>query len=141
MEMFTFAGADCVAVDCAAADCCVSVLCTAVWATSALADTVCVSVPLPPGLAALTETPTFAAPSCVAAAVGWPVSGAVGTWRAAAVAVAEAVTSGCPGAVSACAGAARPKASVVMATQAAPSRFRERATEILRLLAWRSSHS
>ena len=139
MEMFTFDGAVCVAVACAAADCAVSALCTAVWTAPAPADTTWVTGPLSPGLATLIETSTFAAPSCVAADVAWPMSGAVGASRAGVVAVA--VTSGCPGALSACAGAARPRASVVIATQATPSRFRERATEIVRLLAWRSGHS
>jgi hypothetical protein len=97
--MFTFDGAVCVAADSTAADCRVSVLCGAIWAASAPADTVWVTAPLSPALAILTETSTFPAPSCVATAVAWPVSGAAGASGAAGVAVAG--TLDCPGAVSA----------------------------------------
>ena len=140
MEMFTFDGAVWVAAACVGADCCVSVLCTEVWMV-AVAESACVTPPLSPGLAILTETLMFAAPGCVAAADAWPASGAVGATGATGAVVVAAGTTGGVGVVSACAGAARPSASVVTAAPAAANRFRERAAEILKLLAWRSGHA
>ena len=134
-EIDVFEGAACVAVDWAAAVCwsaaCCTACCAAAWAPLA-AEIACDTAPLSPGLSMRTEMLRFDAAACAAfaTAAAAAAGSAVGAGVAVAAAVAAAAGSGVPG-VSACAGTAKPSATVTTAAPTVATLHRDPANEIV----------